>query len=386
MSCYGFSCRELRENGIHCGFRAKLYKSHVDVIIADPTKVLLRCTSSTNNVHVYSLNPYGFRDIVQQILDSLVKTFQPSLDSVLSYAPPDKQQQWLRKKVERYACVAIHAEWTKLLARMDQNQLAIARALFAANFKKGSQAGVELLICIDRVSKEHRRDIMEFVPAAMLAHHEPSYFAPQPSKISVAYAEALEMDDEAAEWMELQPGQHELTGDEDWRSYYCHDSFSTIPDVLTETLRLVRPGTAVYTVNRLKGVPLERVLSSKAELVLAGESICAGFNNKTSFQVSDKENILTSIKVLNSADTIMGTKLNCRKTDHIILAAHEVDNIHIKDTQTMLKLTERTVEKILSKKVRVKSRKVIFEDMPPTEPDVVTTHKKLAEPKDFWDF
>ncbi len=359
MAWYGFSARPLyNDAGHHHGFRATQGKKHVDIHIKDALLTLTVCGNTNPNFH---LNPYAYYAMFKKIHKCLVDNWQAPNSSPLAVAPSKTQTAWFSNKVVKYWSKSICSEWRHLLQKMDPAHLDVARALFSGNVNSGMAAGECLLGRIQDLSLEHRQDIMRFVPAAQLADIDHIRFIgpdkitsspiwtpagsgkPQPSKTmaEIQDADASDIiDDEEEQYDNCYTGHK---GDEDWRGYFCHDSLDHIPSNLTDTLERVRPGTAFRSVASLKSVVLDRVLNSKAEIVIVGGA--TSLHNKACFVVSSKEDILTSIKALNHKDSnLVDDKLSGRKTSDLLTAAEAVQYADLKSTQNMLKLTERAIQ------------------------------------------
>lgn len=354
MSFYGFRCYpKYNDVGHYEGFTAQFYDRAIDVTIQD---AVLQLKEKSLIIHTGGnlrdgCNPYAFYSIFNAILREFTNDYKVSDNSMFSKAPQVKQIEWFREKVRRYWCKAIHCEWLKLIERMDKKNLQLARALFAANFKSGTAAGNELLERINEVSNEHRQDILQFVPAAMLAHDNPEYFITYaPAKKHrhkiLEYQLADEMDadfsddlDEMEEWSFMNDASSQ-----DWRGAFAHKSLTYIPDNLTETLRRVKPGVAKWTVGRLKDVVLDRVISSKPELIVYTEA-----HNQVvpqPFYASTKEDIVNSIKVLNTDNVVKLTekKYSTRKTMDLINVMDMVAYAKANNPKNMLSLTEKFVD------------------------------------------
>lgn len=332
MAWYGFSCKKLfNEYGNYKGFRVCLNSDHVDVCINGAgIDVKRACHINNSNGYVCSYNPYAFYSLRKDITEYFVVSYIAPGHSMLSKAPPPKQQAWYRKSVEKYWCKAIHNEWVEMLHHMDKENLRLARALFAANFKDGLQAGGYILGSVDRLSNEHRRDILEFVPAAMLAGNRPECFITKERTVVTPdiMDDDWDEDENGINWDSIEES------DEDWRGYFCHESCDYIPSSLTNTLLKVKPGTSFSTVQDLRRSVVDRVIDSKQELIVFTRA--SSLHNEPSFRISNKDDIVTSIKILNSN----GFKLSVRKTNDIINATQSIQYANVKGTQNMMVLAQ----------------------------------------------
>lgn len=383
MSWYGFTCHALHNDfGHHHGFRARLYKKHIDVTIHECGMALqineYNNNSKNKNVTYGSAwNPYAYYALFQYIHKTLCSGYQASPDSMMFVAPPFKQEEWYKKKVVKYWGKAIHAEWSSLIQRMDSDKLDMARALFVANFKRGEFAGQEIMLNYGQISPEHRRDIVDFLPAAMLAEHHPEYFVPKDKKLyppsikesSGSMAEIQDLDAAEDMYAKEEFWNFRDQGAEDWRGFFCPESARLIPAQLTATLKAVKPGTSWQTVNKLSGVNLNRAITSKPELVVTTEA--PHLHHSDTFMESDKDSILTSLKILSHKDAMgLGRKLSGRRTQDLIEATDLVQRVSHRNPKDMSNLTEKYVETQYSRKVqRLKTKVNLLPYVPDDDED-----------------
>ncbi len=178
MSWYGFRTEQVKENGVRLGFNVWQGEKCIEVRLNEEgTLIILRELSQCD----YNFNPYAYRSIFKWIHGRLTDGWQAPASSMFSKAPDDLQTKWFKKTTVKYWCRAIHNEWKDLIPRLDPAKMLLARKLFAANCvssKSYNSGGIVVLDNYDKLIPDLRQDIIDFVPAAMLAEHNPIVFKP----------------------------------------------------------------------------------------------------------------------------------------------------------------------------------------------------------------
>ena len=334
MGWHGFTCKKNHKDG----FNIKLYDSHISV--RPRANGIVRIDGSI----VTDINPYAYYHLFETISDRLLNCWMPSQESLFSKAPRNIQLEWYKKKVMKYWGRTIHCEWKNMLKRMDPARLNLARAMFAANFGKSRAfVGTALLTYYDKAHPSVIEEIINFPAAAMLANRYPEFFIENP-KIKIEFnRQSITVPSSTTKHQDLDEHENDLLSTEkeeeattlsDWRAFYTDEL--TINKALCETLEAVKPGISFHDLVALRTFVLERPLLSKQEIIISGHA--KRTQDVDSFRVSDKQNIIDSIKTLRNANK--GEKLNCRKSEHLISSMEKVDS-QPKGTQDMLALTKR---------------------------------------------
>ena len=320
-------CEKIYETAVphlYKGFKIGLVegkKSHYEL------EFEVGAAGSTIKSGIRSYNPYAFYSLYEDTLKRISNYWEPKNKKTNFGKHRHLWSKWYFKKNYKYYCRMFHKEWQDMLLHMDPHKLRVAKALFAANFGAKTRAGVPILEDIGDVNPWLQQEIIDYVPAAMLAHHKPHIFIAKPTEI-VVKPEYDEDDDEYYEQEDLESdnffdldGERFEDGLSDWRGFYGGDS-----KYLDDTLRGVKPGLPFYVLEKLKNVHLERPLLSKQEVVVSSyASSERDLIRRADFCISGKKDIIDAVHKMNASND----KRSCRKSEDLeslVRLLHRVEN------------------------------------------------------------
>ena len=174
-----------------------------------------------------------FRHVLSRIVDTLMSSWEPPGRKVKH--PWVGAKHWAHERTRWALCSRIHAQWLRLLARVDPTVLAVHRKVFAANF--GYQRG-NLHMSPELYQHKYLvKDILQYRAAAMAVTLCRGY--------------------------ETSEAFHRLSK---WQSCYVPDGYEPYTS-LRKTLTTLPGGVGLRLMSRLRDVVLPRPIYSRLELL-----------------------------------------------------------------------------------------------------------------------
>lgn len=301
------------DKGKLVGFRVAFVKQ-IAVMISG-YQLTLEYDSKPNRYWKPHYNPFAFYSLSRDVFKYICQDWACDKSS-RSPVCAVKLRDWMEKKQGKLNGRTLHQHWIELLEAMDQKWLAVAKALFHANFTARKEAGSDFLseAYNHRTGKAYGRgnytdyglkDICKYRAAAMLAHQRPGYF------------------------------------NDDWMLFYAYKGNKK--RAINKTLMHIPPAIPWYILRNLNAVDLHRPLLSKAELVAT--LFTQGHNQRHTETVmgADKDKLKESFSMLGGRHIGSGG-VSLRKTTSITDAVSYITDYPDNYEGRLRGLTNQSIE------------------------------------------
>jgi hypothetical protein len=248
----------------------KLVACDISLIDKVRLEVIGPCIKMNQTYWTY-YNPYAFYHFSTEIFKYITDGWEPP--ARFKIEAHHKLKPWFKKRISKLNGKKLYNVWLELLDGINPFHLQVAKKLFAANWSERALAGVDVLTQIDTYDKFILNDIINYRPAAQLAHNAPYRL------------------------------------DEDWMEY-----FGTVNRSLRRTLANYPPTVSWHTTAQLHNLSLTKPLLTKAELV----TVCASTRRQQWIPLAMRASV---DKIREAGQIWKGENINIRKTSELLEAA-----------------------------------------------------------------